>query len=123
MQIVGAANRKPIAITALSFAMCEDLERVLCTPIKPMGIRELKGLGKLMTDRLNVYSAGLLEVSEIDISDHYKADFILVVGKVQHFHRMVRDYLEQSKVWDLVLKDSPRLVFRPHAALLRSCIL
>ncbi|KAE9375911.1 hypothetical protein N431DRAFT_481115 [Stipitochalara longipes BDJ] len=115
---------EPLTVMALSFAVDDDPHLPIRCEIEPLSFQAILSRCNIMSDRLKVRCAGLLEVQgpesgQIDISG--------VIGfghspKVQYLHRTVRDYLEKPEVWNKMVAHTSRTDFDPYTALLGSYI-
>lgn len=113
---------EPLTVMALSFAVDDDPHLPIRCEIEPLGFQAILSRCDIMSDRLKVRCAGVLEVQgpesgQVDISG--------VIGfghspKVQYLHRTVRDYFEKPEVWNRMVAHTSGTDFDPCTSLLGS---
>lgn len=125
-QLVREAQEPP-SILCMSLAD-EELNSILKLKIAPFDNEEINTRVEVMKRRLNSRCKGLLEVSsEIEQSDDRGVLHLsggpekrsLPTSTVQYLHKTVKDFLENSKNWEWLMK-SRQQDYDPHLALAKS---
>lgn len=102
----------------------EELDSVLKRTIAPSNDKEMNTRVEVMKRRLNSRCKGLLEVaSEVEYSVLHLSDGperrSSPNSTVQYLHKTVKDFLENSKNWEWLMK-SRREEYNPNLALAKS---
>ena len=127
-EVKGHLRAEPLTLLAISMADEEDEDLAVKAEIKPLSKESRERiLSKCESTegRIKSRCAGLLEIYEYR-GDGYqfseavrsKAD-----SRVQYLHRTVRDFLEESSTWGMLLRCTDGTQFDPSTSWLRACVL
>lgn len=129
-QIISSTKEDPEMLTIFGLTLADDADSYLASVLNsPTWTNpEITQKCEDMADRLKAYCSGLLEVH----SYTYSARSMSLMPRhavakpwrrVQHLHRTLREYLEQSESWKSQLQLTSSYSFNPHLQMLKSYML